>query len=289
MNIAKFISPGDQSVRIGVVEKETVAPLRSTFEGRETTISDVLHAADPAGFATDSIDRTAAKLPLAEVRLLAPIDLQEVWGAGVTYERSKTARREESEQGGSFYDLVYTADRPELFFKATPSRVVGPGGAVRVRRDTKWSVPEPELTLVVSPTLELVGFTIGNDMSARDIEGRNPLYLPQAKVYAECCGIGPWITLAKGARPMESTTIDLTIERGGVEIVRDSTSLTKMRRSFQELIEWLGRDNVFPNGVLLMTGTGIVPADEFSLEAGDTIAIAIDGIGVLRQSVVRGG
>lgn len=289
MNIAKFISPGDQSVRIGVVEKETVAPLRSTFEGRETTISDVLHAADPAGFATDSIDRTASKLPLAEVRLLAPIDLQEVWGAGVTYERSKTARREESEQGGSFYDLVYTADRPELFFKATPSRVVGPGGAVRVRRDTKWSVPEPELTLVVSPTLELVGFTIGNDMSARDIEGRNPLYLPQAKVYAECCGIGPWITLAKGARPMESTTIDLTIERGGVEVVRDSTSLTKMRRSFQELIEWLGRDNVFPNGVLLMTGTGIVPADDFSLEAGDTIAIAIDGIGVLRQTVVRGG
>jgi 2-dehydro-3-deoxy-D-arabinonate dehydratase len=289
MNIAKFISPGDQSVRIGVVEKETVAPLRSTFEGRETTISDVLHAADPAGFATDSLDRTAAKLPLAEVRLLAPIDQQEVWGAGVTYERSKTARREESEQGGSFYDLVYTADRPELFFKATPSRVVGPGGAVRVRRDTKWSVPEPELTLVVSPTLELVGFTIGNDMSARDIEGRNPLYLPQAKVYAECCGIGPWITLAKGARPMESTTIDLTIERGGVEIVSDSTSLTKMRRSFQELIEWLGRDNVFPNGVLLMTGTGIVPADEFSLEAGDTIAIAIDGIGVLRQTVVRGG
>ncbi len=288
MNIAKFMLINDQSVRIGIIEGETIALLKSTFKGRETTISDVLHDGDPAGFATDSIDRSAAKLSLAEVRLLAPLDLQEVWGAGVTYERSKTARQEESEQGGSFYDLVYTADRPELFFKATPSRVVGPGGGVRVRRDTKWSVPEPELTLVLSPRLDLVGFTIGNDMSARDIEGRNPLYLPQAKVYAECCGIGPWITLAQGARPMDSTTIDLTIERGGAVVARDATSLTKMRRSFNELIDWLGRDNVFPAGVLLMTGTGIVPADDFSLEGGDLISITIDGIGVLRQTVVRG-
>ncbi|HEY2158510.1 MAG TPA: fumarylacetoacetate hydrolase family protein, partial [Isosphaeraceae bacterium] len=152
--------------------------------------------------ALDWASRGGRPIGTSEAALFAPIDAQEVWGAGVTYERSKVARQEESESGGSFYDLVYTADRPELFFKATPSRVVGPGAAIRVRRDTKWCVPEPELALVISPGLELVGFTVGNDVSASDIEGENPLYLPQAKVYDACCALGPVVTLAVDMPPI---------------------------------------------------------------------------------------
>ncbi len=155
----------------------------------------MLHAIDPRATAEAQIDGSASALPLGDVLLRAPLDSQEVWGAGVTYERSKVARQEESETGGDFYDLVYRADRPELFFKATPSRVVGPGDAIRVRQDTSWCVPEPELALVLAPDLRLVGFTVGNDVSARDIEGRNPLYLPQAKLYDACCALGPVVTL----------------------------------------------------------------------------------------------
>src|SRR5262249_51945363 len=180
-------------------------------------------------------------LPLESVRLLAPIDAQEVWGAGVTYERSKVARQEESEQGGSFYDQVYRADRPELFFKATPSRVVGPGQPIRVRRDSRWCVPEPELGLVLSPALKLVGDPIGNDVSARDIEGRNPLSLPQAKVYDACCALGPVITLAEAIPQPEDLRITLIIERAGRTAFEGSTSTARMARSFEELIGWLGR------------------------------------------------
>jgi 2-dehydro-3-deoxy-D-arabinonate dehydratase len=227
-------------------------------------------------------------LPLDVVRLLAPIDEQEVWGAGVTYERSKVARQEESEQGGSFYDLVYRAARPELFFKATPSRVAGPDQPIRVRRDTRWCVPEPELALVLTPRLRLVGFTIGNDVSARDIEGENPLYLPQAKVYDASCALGPFITLAPALPPLADVTIRLQIERQGALAFEGSTSAGRMARTFEELIDWLGRDNLFPDGAILLTGTGIVPPDEFSLQAGDQVRITIDGIGTLSNPVVQG-
>jgi 2-dehydro-3-deoxy-D-arabinonate dehydratase len=230
-----------------------------------------------------------APLALESVRILAPLDNQEVWGAGVTYLRSKVAREEESESAASFYDRVYTASRPELFFKATPSRVVGPGEPIRVRSDSKWSVPEPELALVLSPALKLVGFTIGNDVSARDIEGENPLYLPQAKVYQASCALGPCITLASAMPPRESIGIRLEIERGGRPIYQGETSLARMARGLEDLIDWLGRENHFPDGVILLTGTGIVPPDEFSLEAGDRVSIAIDGIGTLANPVVRGG
>jgi 2-dehydro-3-deoxy-D-arabinonate dehydratase len=229
-----------------------------------------------------------ANLPLESVQLLAPIDAQEVWGAGVTYERSKVARQEESEQGGSFYDLVYRAPRPELFFKATPSRVVGPGAPIRVRRDTRWCVPEPELALVLSPSLRLVGFTIGNDVSARDIEGENPLYLPQAKVYDASCALGPVITLAPAMPPVHTLTIRLAIEREGKTAFDGSTSVGRMARRLDELIDWLGRDNLFPDGVVLLTGTGIVPPDEFTLQAGDLVRISIDGIGTLTNPVIQG-
>ena len=208
--------------------------------------------------------------------MLAPLDDQEVWGAGVTYERSKVAREQESDQAATFYDRVYRAPRPELFFKATPSRVVGPGKPIRVRRDTRWCVPEPELALVLSPELEIVGFTIGNDVSARDIEGENPLYLPQAKVYDACCALGPAITLASSMPAPESIGIRMEIERGAAVVFRGETSIARMARRFEELIDWLGRDNLFPAGVVLLTGTGIVPPDDFSLAAGDIVRITID-------------
>jgi 2-dehydro-3-deoxy-D-arabinonate dehydratase len=195
------------------------------------------------------------------------------------------ARQEESESGGSFYDQVYRADRPELFFKATPSRVAGPGEAIRIRADTAWAVPEPELALVLTPELKLVGYTIGNDVSARDIEGRNPLYLPQAKVYEGCCALGPVVTLAEQMGDERGIVIGLRIEREGKVVFEGETSTARMARGFGELIDWLGRDNLFPEGAFLLTGTGIVPPDEFTLMRGDEVSIEVAGIGVLTNTV----
>jgi 2-dehydro-3-deoxy-D-arabinonate dehydratase len=260
----------------------------ATLTDPRPRVGEYSEAEDPARLASDWASQAGDLHPLTEVALFAPIDRQEVWGAGVTYERSKVARQEESESGGSFYDLVYSAARPELFFKATPSRVVGPGAAIRVRRDTRWCVPEPELALVISPTLKLVGYTVGNDVSARDIEGQNPLYLPQAKVYDACCALGPAITLVDSMPSIREVNIRLEIERDGAKVVEGSTSLARMARKLEDLIDWLGRDNLFPTGVVMLTGTGIVPPDEFSLKAGDTVRITIDGIGTLTNAVVQG-
>jgi 2-dehydro-3-deoxy-D-arabinonate dehydratase len=286
MRIAKYATDAGASTRLGVVEGERVRPIGPD----DALLSVILHADDPAGVVTDWLNASSAEdeISLDSVRLLSPIDRQEVWGAGVTYERSKQARQEESEQGGSFYDLVYRAERPELFFKATPSRVVGPGEPIRVRQDTKWCVPEPELTLVLSPRLRIVGFTIGNDVSARDIEGENPLYLPQAKVYDACCALGPVVTLAEDMPPIREVQILLEIERNGQTIVRESTSLARMARTLDELVHWLGRENRFPDGAFLLTGTGIVPPDDFSLAPGDLVKISIDGIGTLTNPVIQG-
>jgi 2-dehydro-3-deoxy-D-arabinonate dehydratase len=218
--------------------------------------------------------------------VLAPVMSQEVWAAGVTYYRSRNARMEESENagGGSFYDRAYAAERPELFFKATGRRVVGPGGAVRIRSDAKWSVPEPELTLLISPEGAIVGYTVGNDMSSRDIEGENPLYLPQAKVYDGSCALGPCILLSQ--EPMAKTTgIDLEIVREGKNIFTGATTLAELKREPAELARFLFRDSSFPRGVFLMTGTGIVPGNDFTLASGDLIRITIDGIGRLENHV----
>jgi len=221
-----------------------------------------------------------------EGEVLAPIEGQEVWAAGVTYYRSRGARMEESKDagGGNFYDRVYSAERPELFFKSTASRTVGTGGKVRIRGDAKWSVPEPELTLVVSPGGRIVGYTIGNDMSSRDIEGENPLYLPQAKVYTGSCALGPGI-LVTGSPLAHSTEIVLEILRGDRIEFEDSVELTELKRDPKMLVEYLFRDNSFPNGVFLMTGTGIVPPNSFTLEHGDRVRIAIEPIGVLENVV----
>jgi 2-dehydro-3-deoxy-D-arabinonate dehydratase len=234
---------------------------------------------------TQDAIRTAAATKVDPGTFLAPIGNQEVWAAGVTYYRSRTARMEESKDagGGSFYDRVYAAERPELFFKATGRRVVGPGHPVRIRSDAKWSVPEPELTLVINAAGQIIGCTIGNDMSSRDIEGENPLYLPQAKVYDGSCALGPCILLT--SEPSRDTAIRIEILRRGLPVFSGNTTLAELKREPKELASFLYRDNSFPHGAFLMTGTGIVPGDDFALQHGDVIRIAIDGIGVLENPV----
>jgi 2-dehydro-3-deoxy-D-arabinonate dehydratase len=270
---------------VGVVRAGRVHFLHCGETGGPKTLSDFLHADDPAALVAAYLDTNEAGAPLDSVQLLPPLDEQEVWAAGVTYKRSCEARERESAGAAQFYDLVYHAERPELFLKATPRRVVGPGAAVRIRRDSRWNVPEPELALVVSPQMKIVGYTISNDMSSRDIEGENPLYLPQAKVYEGSCSLGPVITLAAAMPPPERVTIRLTITRAGAVVFDGSTSLSAMKRSFEDLVSWLGRENHFPDGVILLTGTGIVPPDHFTLERSDDIAIEITGIGTLRNWV----
>jgi 2-dehydro-3-deoxy-D-arabinonate dehydratase len=218
---------------------------------------------------------------------LAPLQNQEVWGAGVTYERSKVARMEESVSGGSFYDLVYSADRPELFLKSTPRRVVHPGQPIRIREDSGWDVPEPELACVVSASGEIVGYTVGDDVSSRSIEGENPLYLPQAKIYRGSCSLGPVITLAGegGIEEPRELLIQLQIQRGSFTAFEGEVSTSRMRRDPQELVDYLFREDDFPNGVLLLTGTGIVPPDEFTLHSGDLVMIKIERIGILANPV----
>jgi 2-dehydro-3-deoxy-D-arabinonate dehydratase len=218
--------------------------------------------------------------------LLPPIGSQEVWAAGVTYYRSRNARMEESKSagGGDFYDRVYQATRPELFFKAMPHRVVGPGAKVAIRDDASWSVPEPELTLFVTPRGKIAGYTVGNDMSSRDIEGENPLYLPQAKVYDRSCALGPCLLI--GDEPLSAATeIALEIRRGGATAFSGATTLKEMKRKPEELVEYLYRNNSFPYGCFLLTGTGIVPPDSFTLKLDDEIRITIPPIGTLMNVV----
>ena len=287
MQIVKYVDwrVSPPAYRIGCLQNGKIRPA-----GRDSArVTDILHVPNPWDEANAAWNQASEndEVDVASVQLQAPIDRQEVWGAGVTYERSKVAREEESEHAASFYDRVYHADRPELFFKATPERVVGPGEAIRVRSDSKWTVPEPELALVLSPQMRIVGYTVGNDVSARDIEGVNPLYLPQAKTYDACCALGPAITLAEAMPPLAEVQIHLEIDRAGQSLLRESTPLARMKRKFDELVGWLGRDNSFLNGAILLTGTGIVPPDDFTLEPGDEVRITIDGIGTLRNSVVR--
>jgi 2-dehydro-3-deoxy-D-arabinonate dehydratase len=216
----------------------------------------------------------------------APIGSQEVWAAGVTYYRSREARKEESKSagGGDFYHRVYEADRPELFFKATSHRVVGPNGKVKLRDDASWTVPEPELTLVITPSGKIIGYTVGNDMSSRDIEGENPLYLPQAKVYDRSCALGPCVLVSEAGLP-PSTEIRLEIFRHAQEVFSGTTSLEAMKRTPADLVHYLFRNNSFPQGCYLLTGTGIVPPDSFTLENDDEIRITIAGIGTLVNHV----
>ncbi|HEX6180257.1 MAG TPA: fumarylacetoacetate hydrolase family protein, partial [Chitinophagaceae bacterium] len=219
---------------------------------------------------------------------LAPVgSKQELWACGVTYLRSKIGRQEESKDagGGDFYAKVYEAERPEVFFKANPHRIVGPNGKVRIRKDSNWDVPEPELTLVVTSSGRIVGYTIGNDMSSRSIEGENPLYLPQAKTYDGCAAIGPCIYVT--AEPLNrNTTIHLEINRESKTVFEASIAISQIKRSFEELVGFVYRECSFPHGCLIMTGTGIVPEHDFTLKRGDEIKISIDEIGTLVNEVI---
>ena len=218
--------------------------------------------------------------------LLAPIGTQEVWAAGVTYYRSRDARMEESKEagGGDFYSRVYNAERPEIFFKATPHRVSGPGAPIRIRKDSNWNVPEPELALAINREGKIVGYTICNDVSSRDIEGQNPLYLPQAKTYDGCCGLGPVVLMTNDPLPKE-TEIQMEIIRAGALAWSGATTLAQLKRSPESLVEWLFRESSFPTGCYLSTGTGIIPPDSFTLARGDDVNITIPPLGTLSNPV----
>jgi 2-dehydro-3-deoxy-D-arabinonate dehydratase len=226
------------------------------------------------------------QLHVADVKLLPPVERQEIWAVGVTYLRSKKARMEESDFSATAYDKVYDAPRPELFFKSMPEKVVGFGDKVGIRRDAKWNVPEPELALVLNSQGKLVGYTIGNDMSSRDIEGENLLYLPQAKIYDRSCAIGPFLEIGATEEEARGWTIEIQISRQDQTVFRGDTSVSRIKRTFGELAEYLFRSQTFPNGAILLTGTGVVPSDDFTLQAGDVIRIDVSGIGSLENSVV---
>jgi 2-dehydro-3-deoxy-D-arabinonate dehydratase len=218
---------------------------------------------------------------------MSPVDRQEIWAAGVTYLRSKTARMEESDFSARAYNHVYEAPRPEIFFKSMPEKVSGPGEAVGIRTDAKWNVPEPELALVLNSRGELVGYTVGNDMSSRDIEGENLLYLPQAKIYERSCALGPSLVVGVSEEEARTWTVKVEISRGGAVVFSGETEIARIKRGFAELAQWLFRSQRFPNGAILLTGTGVVPPNEFTLEAGDGVRISISGIGELENYVER--
>jgi 2-dehydro-3-deoxy-D-arabinonate dehydratase len=296
MYLCRFYRPG-AGARIGLVHSAMLYDVSARWPSISAFLQWSVGRTDIAPLLEQVVAAAEAIAPLAEVdrepspdafHLLKPVDEQEIWAAGVTYERSRVAREEES-AGSGIYDRVYTAPRPEIFFKATPSRTVGPYMPVAVRSDSAWNVPEPELALVVNPAMELVGFTIGNDMSSRDIEGENPLYLPQAKMYGRCCALGPLIALSGTLPNPRDLAITLRIERHGQQIFEGTISTSKIVREYQQLIGYLGRDNLFPEGAALLTGTGIVPPDSISIDAGDIVRITIEGIGTLVNPVVRGG
>lgn len=283
MHISKFSDASGRS-RVALVENGQLIPLRMSAE--LATLADILAAERPIA-AADSLTRESPLTIDDHTAWLPPIDNQEVWAAGVTYKRSQTARMEESAAAASCYDRVYQAERPELFFKATPSRVSGHMQPLRIRQDAVWNVPEPEITLVLSPKLRIVGLTIGNDMSSRDIEGENPLYLPQAKCYDQCAGLGPWIRLYDELPSVDQITVDLQIRRGKEVVFEQSTSAAEMARRFEDLVGWLGRDNTFADGAFLMTGTGIVPGSDFTLHPDDVVDVTIAGIGTLSNHIVQ--
>jgi 2-dehydro-3-deoxy-D-arabinonate dehydratase len=251
----------------------------------DASLAELLHAGRAE--LHEVVDRALQAEPIdVATELLAPVDEQEVWASGVTYRRSATARVEESSVG-DVYEMVYEARRPELFLKAPANRVPRPGAPLRIRRDSKWDVPEPELALVLDAHAELVGYLVGDDVSSRSIEGANPLYLPQAKIYDDSLGLSGTIVLARDAGDVTNAAIEVQIDRGGERVFEGATSLSEMKRSFEELAAALFAELSHPAGAVLLTGTGVVPPDEFTLEHGDRVRIAIEGVGVLEHDIYR--
>jgi 2-dehydro-3-deoxy-D-arabinonate dehydratase len=283
MKLCRFKAAPSASVRVGLIaDDRTVLDLTQHGIQRMKTLLEREDLVE----ALSQFSRTPlSAYPLSAVALVTPVESQEVWAAGVTYLRSKQARMEESDFSADAYDRVYDAPRPELFFKSLGQKVVSPGDDVGIRRDARWNVPEPELALVMSAAGTIVGFTIGNDMSSRDIEGENVLYLPQAKIYARSCAVGPWIVVGRTEDDARQWTIELEISRGGERVFAGDTSVGQIKRTFTELVDYLFRSQAFPNGVVLLTGAGIVPPDSFTLAEGDAVRITISGIGTLENRV----
>ena len=280
MKLCRFKN-AEGETRVGLaVNDESVADLSA---GGVESITELLE--DDKAIARVEALADLPKMALADVTLLRPVEQQEVWAAGVTYLRSKKARMEESDFSANAYDLVYEAARPEIFFKSLPEKVVNPNEVVGIREDSKWNVPEPELTLVVNSREKLVGYTIGNDMSSRDIEGENLLYLPQAKVYDRSCAVGPWLVMGANEAEVREWTIGVEIVRAGGTVFNGETSIDNIKRTFDELVGYLCQSQTFPQGAMLLTGTGVVPGDDFTLATGDVIRIAISGIGTLENKV----
>jgi 2-dehydro-3-deoxy-D-arabinonate dehydratase len=283
MKICRFKNKTDE-VRIGLAADDSTL-LDLTTAGI-TQLSSLLESENPVAQFNQLAGKNLPRVALAGVKLLAPVERQEVWAAGVTYLRSKTARMEESDFSATAYDKVYAAERPEIFFKSMPEKVVATGDAVGIRRDAKWNVPEPELALVMNSRGQIVGHTIGNDMSSRDIEGENLLYLPQAKVYDRSCALGPWIHLGATEATAREWQIKIEIRRDGKSVFNGVTSVNQIKRNFAQLAEFLFRSQSFPHGAILLTGTGIVPADTFTLREQDVVEININGIGSIQNHVV---
>jgi 2-dehydro-3-deoxy-D-arabinonate dehydratase len=300
MRIVRFYVPR-LGVRIGAVEDDEIIDITRILGARKTSFLELVRLAYREGLSLSSFlekrlrNMSAKRYRYAELdvepngdrpHLLIPINPPEVWGAGVTYLRSKDAREYETRAKG-VYDMVYEAERPEIFLKATRSRCVGPNQEVYIRSDSKWTVPEPELSLVLGPNLEIAGYTVGNDVSARDIEGQNPLYCPQAKIYKNSCAIGPAILASDAVDDPRNLKIEMRIIRNGETVFHGETSTRNMKRTLEELREYLLRDNPVPPGSVLMTGTGIVPPDDFSLQNNDIVEITIEKIGTLRNRAVK--
>lgn len=274
----------DGSVQV-VVAKGGKARFVHAPASKSPPLTTILHSSRPEDLASELFDKSKEETSPLELNWKAPIDHQEVWAAGVTYLRSSEARQRESQGAAVFYDKVYAAARPELFMKASSRSVKGPGQDVRFRSDSRWSVPEPEFALVINPFGEIVGITIGNDMSARDIEGENPLYLPQAKVYRGACSIGPYIILNPNFSNPAEWQLEITIDRQGNPVFSGSTAMDRMKRTPEDLVSWLTREQDYPDGVILLTGTGIVPPDDFTLARGDLISIRLGDLATLANPV----
>jgi 2-dehydro-3-deoxy-D-arabinonate dehydratase len=284
MKICRF-QPRQGQSRVGLLlEDDSLLDLSAANVNH---IDSLLEEQNLIARLTELSNQRLPRVPMAEARLLAPVERQEVWAVGVTYLRSKKARMEESDFSATAYDRVYDAPRPELFFKALPQKVVAPGEAVGIRKDARWNVPEPELTLVINSRGQIAGYTVGNDMSARDIEGENLLYLPQAKIYDRSCALGPFINVGADESTARGWNINLQIRREGQIVFDGSTSVGQIKRTFAELVACLFHSQTFPHGAVLLTGTGIVPPDNFTLAPEDNIRISISGIGTLENSVVQ--
>ncbi|EEF62755.1 fumarylacetoacetate hydrolase family protein [Pedosphaera parvula] len=284
MKLCRFRTSNHEP-RVGlVVEDSFVLDLSSAGI---LSLESLLEAEDLRTQLENLSTKPLPRFSIGDIRFCAPVERQEVWAAGVTYLRSKKARMEESNFSATAYDRVYEAERPEIFFKSLPQKVVATGDAIGIRKDARWNVPEPELALVLNSRGSLVGYTIGNDMSSRDIEGENLLYLPQAKTYSRSCALGPFITVGVGESEARSWEIRIQVQRSGEIVFSGDTSVSKIKRSFKELIDFLFRSQEFPHGAVLLTGTGVVPPDHFSLEEKDAVRITISGIGTLENPVIR--